>query len=374
MPSVSTEGSNEHGAAGEMLDTPAGTQMSVRTPPDTTPKSGNPAPVPAIADAPARDEAVWPADCEQRVVFRAHGAMRAGDTSKYRVPAGEQFVAMFYFKAPWNADLQLVKTHAVIDNPKIVHHWGLMVARSDEAFDNTIQGSQDAWAMPIDGGEAIIAGARGGTQLNLPADVGLRLPPGPNLVFELEVHYYNAASDQDEEDATSVEVCVTSKKRRFEAAIHGLGAESFELPAHTQTNVTSTCVPSPQREPIHVLAVNPHMHLTGRRTTMVVNRKSGEQITVLDEPYDFLDQRTYTLPTDRSAADVVLNPGDTITTTCHYDNDTDASIEQGMRSEQEMCETGVLAWPAGALHNSYGDLLRLLPSVIGGADLYCLTP
>jgi hypothetical protein len=59
---------------------------------------------------------------------------------------------------------------------------------------------------------------------------------------------------------------------------------------------------------------------------------------------------------------VVVELGDSITSTCTYDNTRDESIPQGQRSQNEMCEMAVLAWPAGALHNQYSALSAACPA------------
>jgi hypothetical protein len=70
-----------------------------------------------------------------------------------------------------------------------------------------------------------------------------------------------------------------------------------------------------------------------------------------------------------------LNPGDTLTTVCHYQNDTDQTIPYGPRTENEICEVPILAWPAGALHNLTGELLdAVTPAEREAAYQYCMDP
>lgn len=321
----------------------------------------------------ATADADWPADCEERHVFRVHGVSTPGDTSKYRVPAGEQWVATFYYKSPWSGDIQLLQTRARIDNPKILHHWTLLVTQNNQALDGTIRAQIDTRPELIGGELPLISGAPGATDLKLPTDIGLRMTGGANLLFELEIHYFNAGT-RDEEDGSGIEVCVTHKKRPIAAAIHTLGRNSFMLPAHQRTDITTTCSPEAQVEPIHLMNVTPHMHLTGVHAKMVLNRKSGEVVTLHDDAYDFLEQRSHPLPQDGSAAAVVVEPGDSITSTCTYDNTHDEAIPQGQRSQDEMCEMAVLAWPAGALHNQYSALVGLFPGKEQFRDVMCMDP
>jgi hypothetical protein len=57
-----------------------------------------------------------------------------------------------------------------------------------------------------------------------------------------------------------------------------------------------------------------------------------------DEAFSFENQRGY-------AEDVILNPGDSITTTCRYS----APAQFGKGTNEEMCYWFALSYPAGAL-------------------------
>jgi hypothetical protein len=63
-----------------------------------------------------------------------------------------------------------------------------------------------------------------------------------------------------------------------------------------------------------------------------------------------------------------------VTSTCGYENATSAAIASGDRVEDEMCEMGVLAWPSGALHNTFSTLLGAWPGNAGISDLLCMDP
>jgi Copper type II ascorbate-dependent monooxygenase, C-terminal domain len=57
-----------------------------------------------------------------------------------------------------------------------------------------------------------------------------------------------------------------------------------------------------------------------------------------------------------AAGEIVVGPGDRLTTTCTYENDTSRIITFGQGTAQEMCYNFVVAWPAGSL-NTGGNLL-----------------
>jgi hypothetical protein len=74
----------------------------------------------------------------------------------------------------------------------------------------------------------------------------------------------------------------------------------------------------------------------------VINRAAGGQETIVDKPFAFADQRAY-------AVDVLVRPGDTITTTCTFQNDTAGAVGFGTGTNQEMCYNFVIYYPARAL-------------------------
>jgi len=195
-----------------------------------------------------------------------------------------------------------------------------------------------------------LGGGAGNSELELPPDVGLRIPELANPGFWLEVHYFNV-TDKTQEDASSLELCVSSRPRAHEAAVHALGKADFTLPAKTQSSVAATCHPSRLKEPVHIIGISPHMHATGSRATLQVNHQGAEATTVFDEPFDVQEQHNYVVPTKGLTSDIVLAPGDTLTTSCKFDNSTGATIHAGPSSEEEMCLMLVWAWPAQQLNN-----------------------
>jgi hypothetical protein len=63
-----------------------------------------------------------------------------------------------------------------------------------------------------------------------------------------------------------------------------------------------------------------------------------------DKPFNFNTQLAH----DLSA---ILEPGDSLTTTCTYQNDTPGVVRYGMRTEDEMCFNFVTAYPANLLQH-----------------------
>jgi hypothetical protein len=187
--------------------------------------SGSAAPTPPAASS---GSAEWGTDCEQRPIFKAHDGALA-DGRQHTVAAGAQGVITYFFKAPWTGDVQLLKSRAVLDNRKVVHHWAMWAVDSTAAKDGEVRGAMGETVEALGGEQFVAGGGPGATDVELPPNVGMRMATGSNLLIELEIHYYNAG-EADEADASSVELCLTSKKRPVEAAVHSLGRASFEMP------------------------------------------------------------------------------------------------------------------------------------------------
>lgn len=256
-------------------------------------------------------------------------ASAAGD--KYSVPTTPDLYQCFQYAPPWGSKkVQVVSARPLIDNAQVIHHWNLYNT-PDAVADGTNGGCSGAHPNA-----ALIAGwAPGGKDFTLPPDVGLRTEPGG---FSLEIHYNNKIG-AGQLDASGAQVCVTEKLRPHEAAVHWLGTQSLN-----KLSATGTCTPFSQ-EPVTIISSSPHMHLQGRHMKTVINRKGGTSEVLIDKPFDFNTQIAYQTP-------AVINPGDTLSTTCTFATPTPF----GQGTNEEMCYNFVMAYPAGGL----AQLLQVL--------------
>jgi len=269
------------------------------------------------------------ASASSSALLVAARASAAGD--KFSVPTTPDLYQCFQYKAPWgDKKVQVVSARPIIDNPQVLHHWNLYNVAGDVS-DGT-NGSCSG-AHP---NAALISGwAPGGAGLELDDDIGLRTEPGG---FSLEMHYNNKLG-AGQLDASGAEVCVTEKLRPKEAAVHWLGTQNLNT-----LSATGTCSPI-NTGPVTILSSSPHMHLQGRHMKTVINRKGGGSEVLIDKPFDFNTQISYPTP-------AVINPGDTLSTTCTFATPTPF----GQGTNEEMCYNFVVAYPAGQL----AQLLQLL--------------
>jgi len=310
--------------------------------------------VPALGGAGAGSVSPRAPDIEECYELRAHGQSAPGDKTKYMVPQGETYT-IFTFKAPWTKPVQGLRFRHLPDNAAVVHHW-LLFSEAGPGQDGAID------ACALDGPTGFLCGqattrslitgwAPGRTDFALPADVGLEMPAAGALMA-VEFHLYNT-SNAPTQDQSGVEVCVSSKFRPNTASVSWLGTEDITIPAKSTGTSSGTCVP--QRtgmnatDPIHVLYSWPHMHKLGTHLKSVVNRAGGKQETMYDGDFNFEFQVSHDSP-------LLLNPGDTVTTTCTFNNTTNNQVNFGQSTTMEMCFNFTYAWPAHALDHPGGEI------------------
>jgi hypothetical protein len=268
--------------------------------------------------------------------FHAHNAQTPGDTTPFQVRAGE-FYRNFVFKAPYAQKSTGLTFDALIDNKAVIHHWLLFHVLSGQMTDGS-----HTDGIGIHPNSALITGwAPGGEPPDMPPGVGMELPD-PGGYYELEIHYFNSTGTTAL-DRSGIRICATPDPMPNVATITWLGTENIFVSPNAQGTATGTCYPSnaPGGD-ITVLWSVPHMHQTGSHMKTVINRAGGGTETLVDEPFQFLDQRAYQTP-------AVVHRGDTLTTTCTYQNNTPNLITFGPSSTQEMCYDFVISYPARAL-------------------------
>jgi hypothetical protein len=249
-------------------------------------------------------------------------ASAAGE--KYSVPTTPDLYQCFDYATPWgDKKVQVVRARPIIDNDKVLHHWNLynVAGAVKDGATGTCLGAHPNAAL-------ITGWAPGGKAMELEPDVGLRTEPGG---FSLEMHYNNK-DGAGQLDASGAEVCVTEKLRPNEAGVHWLGTQSLN-----KLSATGTCTPI-NSGPVTIVSSSPHMHLQGRHMKTVINRKGGGTEVLIDKPFDFNTQISYPTP-------AVINPGDTLSTTCTFATPTPF----GQGTNEEMCYNFVVAYPAGQL-------------------------
>jgi len=257
--------------------------------------------------------------------YKFLGFSKTGDRAKkYDVPTTPDYYVKFDLKPEFKGVQYLKSYKPVIDNSAVLHHW--LFYKQNAAGNNGVQ--ENAIGTHPEG-ELIAGWAPGGDPIYFDADTGVEL--SGNVNYQMEMHYNNKTGGVAQ-DASGVEICVTTTKPAHVAAMGWLGTDSIN-----GTSASGVCKPT-NTEPVHIIAATPHMHLKGRHMKVVVTRKDGKQDVIHDKDFDFEYQRQY-------VEDVVINPGDTVQTTCTYSE----PARFGKGTNDEMCYFFSTHWPAGAL-------------------------
>jgi hypothetical protein len=275
--------------------------------------------------------------------LQSHNGMTADDTTPYEVAPGEHY-EQFYFKVPWPENSVATRFGSKIDNRKVLHHWLLFSSSRSESLHGTHEPSSGSQLG--DAGAQMVAGWALGDDIELPPDMGLLLPQ--TGILNVSWHFYN--NGETELDQSAAQVCVVDKSQRTNiASWTSLGTEdlggTLGMPAKQRSEYSGSCV-NRAAGPVTIWGFLPHMHQLGRNMKSVVTRVDGTQETVFDKAFDFNSQIHYPL-----MPMLVLQPGDSIKSTCTFENTTNAPVAYGPSSDQEMCYMFTFAYPAGALDN-----------------------
>jgi hypothetical protein len=291
--------------------------------------------------------------------FKVHQSTTSVDAVKYDVGLGEHY-EQFYYKVPWGADTVATGYGTRMDNAKVLHHWLLFGTDEIQA-----EGSHITSPLPtlIGTNPVLLAGwAVGGPNVVPPQDVGFELP-APGKTINVQWHFYNSTNTA-QSDASSVQICTVPKAMRAHigsitwAGTEDLGGNKWfggaGMPPHKETTYTTTCKPSRRglgaQDSIHIIGFEPHMHRIGKRMQTAVKHADGMMETIFDKPFSFGNETHY-------FANYEVKPGETLQTSCTFNNDTDMGIPFGESSDTEMCYQFTFHWPAHTLSNGASSLL-----------------
>jgi mono/diheme cytochrome c family protein len=335
LPPDTDTGVDADTTADTTVDPDAGADTTVD--PDTTPEP----------DTTVEPDTTPEPVCEWEVDFLANAGLGEGDATPFTVPRSANHYECFYFRPTWTGTAQGLKFSALIDDERVVHHWLLYA----EVGSGTPGTRRDCSGSHADA--TLIAGwAPGGDDWVMPPSVGMELPT--DTTYFVEIHYANPRN-LDITDRSGVRVCGTNTLRENAAATHWLGSELIGFLGAGNHSVTGTCRPT-LTEPAHIIKSWPHMHRYGTSMFSEIVRAGGTRETLIDVPFSFDNQISHDTP-------FVINPGDSIRTTCRYTTDTFLTTF-GSNTENEMCYNFVVAWPAGAFNTGGG--------IRGGSENFCL--
>ncbi|MBK6918132.1 MAG: hypothetical protein IPH07_12090 [Deltaproteobacteria bacterium] len=283
--------------------------------------------------------------CEPTHTFVAGAGDGSGDAFHVPENGADNLYMCFTFASPFGTEVQGTAWAPITDDERVLHHWILFRTQEPQ-----VDGGAGPCNMPSDA--VFVSGwAPGGQNFVMPDDVGLELG-GPDNYYILQVHYHNVAHHADALDRSGVAFCTTEAPRAHTAGVLTFGTTSIDVPAGaTGATATGHCpssITSLLPVDLNVLASFPHMHGLGRQFDTTVTR-AGQDLTLVDVPaFSFDNQVSYI-----HDPPFVLKAGDSITTTCTYDNPGGSPVHFGERTEDEMCFNFALMWPIEILPPQY---------------------
>jgi len=229
----------------------------------------------------------------------------------------------FVFEPSITEDRFVRRFEMIYDETRVLHH--LVLLRDPEK--NAPLGEFDCidgTGMPA-GSEYLYAWAPGTGAFQFP-EGGLRVRPGDR--FLVQIHYNNGAAIPDVRDSSGVRLYLDAPVGT-EYGMIAVGPLEFEVPARGTATTTSRCTFDTAST---VLAGMPHMHEKGSAFLQETQRAGAmrrEPVVRLDG-WSFETQLFYELP-------VTLAPGDSLVTSCTFDNPGSETVRTGPRTSDEMC-------------------------------------
>ncbi|MEZ4458752.1 MAG: hypothetical protein R3E66_03300 [bacterium] len=225
----------------------------------------------------------------------------------------------FTFDAGVDAEKFVKRIEVVEDKKDVLHH--IVFLRDPQK--KAPAEPHNCVGMPA-GSDYLYAWAPGTGPIQFP-EGGFRIRPDEQFV--VQIHYNNGARVPNVRDSSGIRLYV-DEPMGTEYGMIAPGPLAFAIPGKTVKDVTGNCV---MAEDWKVLAGMPHMHENGSAFKQVIKRKDGtEEPFIALTNWSFETQLFYGLPVD-------LKAGDTLVTTCTFDNQSLGAVSSGPRTQDEMC-------------------------------------
>ncbi len=176
--------------------------------------------------------------------------------------------------------------------------------------------------------DGVVGGAQSpeaaGTQ-PAPPGVAIKIPPGKVLL--MNTHYLNATCAELQTDARVKRYTVDTGTVTTEAGVMFFYNFYIRVPAHTESEARMRC---PISKEVKLLDAQSHMHKRGVDYTAEL--VTGGQATRI-----YQSDSWENVPIKTFGAGMTLPAGSTLDYRCHYRNDEDRDIMQGLTTRDEMC-------------------------------------
>jgi hypothetical protein len=258
---------------------------------------------------------------------------RIRPASKFAVTSAADLYVCYGFDTDASQKRHVIAGAAHIDNTKVVHH--VLLYQADQAVSGTPQpcgaGGGQGWRL-------VTGWAPGGKNFELPPEAGFAEEVGTTH-WALQIHYNNAQGLVGEVDETGYDLCSTDQLRANDADILATGTFQIAIPPRSTYETTCDLTFPQQYGAINVVSSWAHMHKLGRAES-AKRVRAGQETTLLDAPsYDFSTGAA------ANAVKVDVAGGDTIRTSCRWQNGGDTTVSFGDATSDEMCFAFLTYYP-----------------------------
>ena len=236
----------------------------------------------------------------------------------FQIPAQTDFYQCFAFNISLPGKRHVIKATKVIDDARVLHHMVLFrdTGKNAPAVKANC-GIEGDW-LPM------YAWAPGAGPMEPPADVGMPLNDGDQMVIQI---HYNNAGGVTGTDSSGAKLCLSNVLRPKEGGVLAVGPTKFSLPPNCPKAQADGICPNIGNITYNVFTVWPHMHLKGSALLSTIGNT-----VVTDRPnYSFNSQYLET-------ANFQFKPGDQLKTRCTWNTvGQTGPTPWGEDTAQEMC-------------------------------------
>lgn len=230
-----------------------------------------------------------------------------------------------------DTDVYVDGLQVIPGNRAIVHHVLIFVDTDAESASWPGGVQEDCGGGSGVGGATLIGGwVPGSLPIEMPDGVGVQLPAGARLVFNM--HYHSSTAQTQTDDATAIALRWSTTLPQWIGSFQLIGAPGggdivdppFEIPAgatgHQET--VRLVVPDLGIPEVRVFSIANHMHKVGVEMRTTLTHDGNETCMVQTPRWDFDWQRLYRYdaPVDELP---VVEVGDIVEVRCTYDNTLD---------------------------------------------------
>lgn len=213
-------------------------------------------------------------------------------------------------------------------NKEIVHHVIVFKEPNGAAKERGLPGFQCDGVPPNT--DFLFGWVPGSRPAQFPPGMGMRLEPTDALVMQVHYHAHSATSATDR---TRFELYTADQPVSEHLRVVWTGSIDINVPAGQSATASGDCTLPAGAAPVKIVSVAPHMHQTATTFQSKIQRAGGGEECLIDIPsWDFEWQGGY-----QYKQPILLNPGDTIRTTCTYKNTTPQPVSFGESTSDEMC-------------------------------------